>query len=59
MAGSLLEELVGGRSPPLVPLTIDQLHEMIDAEIVPDGSPIELIDGILVYKDRGADGTLP
>jgi Uma2 family endonuclease len=59
MAETLLEELVGGPAPPLVPLTIDQLHEMIDAGIVPNGAPIELIDGILVYKDRGSAGDEP
>jgi Uma2 family endonuclease len=59
MSDTLLEELVGGRAPPLVPLTIDQLHEMIDAGIVPNGAPIELIDGILVYKDRGSAGDEP
>lgn len=56
MAATLLEELTAGHIPRLVPLTVEQLHEMARAGIVPDGSPIELIDGVLVYKDRAAAG---
>src|SRR5258708_9128119 len=59
MAALLLEELTGGPAPPIVPLTVEQLSGMIDAGIVPDGAPIELIDGILVYKDRSAAGDDP
>lgn len=56
---TLLEELMGGPAPPLVPLTVDQLSSMIDAGIVPEGAPIELVDGVLVYKDRSAAGDDP
>jgi Uma2 family endonuclease len=59
MAETLLEELSSGPAPPLVPLTVDQLNEMINAGIVPAGSSMELIDGILVYKDRSATGNDP
>src|SRR5260370_16172034 len=59
MAALLLEELTGGPAPPIVPLTVEQLSGMIDAGIVPDGAPIELIDRILVYKDRSAAGGGP
>lgn len=56
MTAELLEELVASRAPQLMTLTVDQFHEMIKSGIVPDGSPIELIDGLLVRKDRGTGG---
>src|SRR5262245_57943252 len=56
MGVSLLEQLVAGEAPPLVPLTVEQYHEMIVNRILPEGAPIELIDGLLVRKDRGAQG---
>jgi Uma2 family endonuclease len=56
MTTELLEDVAAGRAPSLVPLTVEQFHEMIKAGIVPDGSPIELIEGFMVYKDRGAAG---
>lgn len=59
MATAILEELVAGNAANMVPLTVDQVHEMIRAGIVFDGAPIELIDGALVYKDRGAEGDQP
>jgi Uma2 family endonuclease len=33
-------------------ITADQYHEMIATGIVPEGSPTELLDGMIVYKDR-------
>ena len=59
MATAILEELVAGHAAHMVPLTVDQVHEMIDAGIIFDGAPIELIDGTLVYKDRGVAGDEP
>jgi Uma2 family endonuclease len=44
---------------PVVPLTTDQVHAMVDAGIVREGEPIELIEGLLVYKDRSASGESP
>jgi Uma2 family endonuclease len=40
-------------------LTVDQLHAMVGAGILREGEPIELIDGVLVYKDRSARGEDP
>lgn len=34
------------------PLTVDQYHAMIQAGILPEGAAIELIDGLLIRKDR-------
>ena len=32
----------------LAPLTVAQYHRMIESGILPEGAPIELLDGILV-----------
>ena len=42
----------------LVPLSVDQYHRMIETGILEEGKPIELLDGLLVHKDRGADMTV-
>jgi Uma2 family endonuclease len=59
MSTSLLEQVVGGCAPGLISLTIDQYHQMIDAGILREGEPIELIDGFLVRKDRSDRGKTP
>ncbi|MFO1351745.1 MAG: hypothetical protein U1F68_14175 [Gammaproteobacteria bacterium] len=41
----------------LVTLTVAQYHRMVEAGILPEGEPIELIDGLLVKKNRGAGMT--
>jgi Uma2 family endonuclease len=43
----------------LVPLTVEQYHEMIRRGILVEGAPIELIDGFLVLKDRSKRGEDP
>jgi Uma2 family endonuclease len=43
----------------VVPLTVDQYHEMIAAGILLEGEPIELLDGMLVRKDRSKAGEDP
>jgi Uma2 family endonuclease len=37
-------------------LSLEQYHLMIEAGVLADGDPIELIDGLLVLKDRAAEG---
>lgn len=59
MSTALIEEIAAGYPAGIVPITVDQYHEMIRAGIIPDGSPIELIDGILMWKDRGREGGKP
>ena len=56
MSITLLDEVRSGTAPPLVPITVDQFHQMIHNGIFQDGDPIELIDGLLVRKDRSARG---
>ena len=36
----------------VAPLTVVQVHSMVSAGILREGEPLELIDGVLVYKDR-------
>src|SRR5947209_705088 len=40
-------------------ITVDQYHRMIETGIIESGSPIELLDGMLVAKDRSARGEDP
>ena len=40
-------------------LSVEQYHQMIRQGILPDGAPVELIDGLLVWKDRSAHGSDP
>ncbi len=37
----------------VVPLDVDQFDKMIEAGIVPEGELIELLDGVMIRKDRG------
>ena len=56
MSTTLIDEVRSGTAPPLVPITVEQLQQMTDSGIFHDGDPIELIDGLLVWKDRSARG---
>jgi Uma2 family endonuclease len=56
---TLLEQMITGEAPKFVPLTVGQYHEMIAQGILREGEPIELIDGILVRKDRADRGGSP
>lgn len=40
-------------------IDVDQYHRMLDAGILREGEPIELLDGFLVYKDRSGRGDDP
>jgi Uma2 family endonuclease len=46
----------GGR---VVPLTVKQYHQMIQHGILREGEPYELLNGLLVRKDRSAAGGDP
>lgn len=47
------------RAPALVTLTVGQFHRMLEAGILEEGEPVELIDGMLVRKDRRTAGDIP
>src|SRR5262249_19419902 len=55
----LLEQVVAGRAPEVLPFTVDQYHQMTASGIWREGEPTELIDGILVRKDRSDRGENP
>ena len=40
-------------------LTVEQYHSMLERGILRDGDPVELVEGLLVRKDRGATGGPP
>jgi Uma2 family endonuclease len=50
------DELGEGDGPLIVPITTDQYHAMIGKGLFRDGDPIELIEGLLIYKDRSKIG---
>lgn len=56
MPASLLDDLAAGRVPGVLALTTDQVHRMVEQGILADGAPLELIEGLLVRKDRAASG---
>jgi Uma2 family endonuclease len=45
-----------GFGPAVKRWTVDEYHRMIDLGLVMEGAPIELIDGMLIYKDRRDSG---
>lgn len=57
MSTAQLRELVDRAS--VVGLTLDQYIRMIENGILPEGAPIELLDGFLVRKDRSKAGEDP
>jgi Uma2 family endonuclease len=54
--GTLIDDVAAGRAPALLPLSVAQFHQMLEAGILTDGEPVELIEGMLVRKDRGVAG---
>ena len=58
MSASLLKEHLNLRAD-VVPLNVDQYHQMIAKGILAEGEPIELLDGFLIRKDRSKKGADP
>lgn len=54
---TILDESAGRLQ--IAPLTVEQYEAMIAQGILPEGEPIELIDGLLVLKDRASAGGDP
>lgn len=59
MSTTLIDEVRSGTAPPLLAVTVQQFQQMIQSGIFQDGDPIELIDGLLVRKDRSGHGEDP
>jgi Uma2 family endonuclease len=51
---TMLQVAVAERAE-LVPLDVDQYHRMLEAGILREAEPVELLDGLLVRKDRGGE----
>lgn len=58
LATSTLRELVDDRAS-LFPLSVAQYHRMIETGILPEGGPFELLDGLVIRKDRSKSGEDP
>lgn len=56
VGSGLIEQVASGEAPRLVPLTVEQYHVMLEKGILRDGDRIELVEGLLVRKNRAAAG---
>lgn len=56
MSIAILEDVLAGRAPVPVRFTVEQFHRMLADGIVADGDPVELIDGVVLPKNRAARG---
>ncbi|MBI3271823.1 MAG: Uma2 family endonuclease [Planctomycetes bacterium] len=54
-----LVQLLPPPSPRSGQITVDEYHQMLEAGILHDADPIELLDGLLVHKDRSGRGEDP
>lgn len=59
MSIGVLNDIVAGRAPEPLTFTVDQFHKMIDDGIVMEGQAVELIDGVVMQKNRSAVGEAP
>lgn len=55
---TILQEAAAGRAT-VVPWTVEQYHRAIDARLLPENPSVELIDGLIVQKDRAKAGEHP
>ena len=53
---ALIEQIASGEAPSLVPLSVEQYHVMLEKGILRDGDAIELVQGLLVRRNRAAAG---
>lgn len=52
MISPLLNEVVAGQAPELMTFSVEQYHRLTETGVLLEGSPVELIDGVIVRKDR-------
>jgi hypothetical protein len=57
MSAGIIEQVARDSGAVLSPLTVQQYEAMMEAGILQEGAPIELIDGLLVHKDRRDGGS--
>lgn len=56
MPTTFVDEVASATSVFIEPLTVDQYHAMIRQGILVEGAPVELLDGVLIRKDRRDKG---
>lgn len=56
---SVLEQVVATHVPMVQRLSVPQFHQMLEQGILREGEPVELIDGLLIRKDRSDRGGDP
>jgi Uma2 family endonuclease len=56
---AILEHVLCGRVASLERLTVSQFRQMLEQGILLEGQPVELIDGLIVRKDRSDTGGDP
>ncbi len=57
MTATLLERVKDNLGTDIFPITVDAYHSMMDSGFLREGDPVELIDGIIVLKDRRDPGS--
>jgi Uma2 family endonuclease len=55
---TILQEAAAGRAR-IVPWTVDQYHSAISSGIIAEDTSVELLDGLIVRKDRSKSGEDP
>ena len=55
---TILQEAAAGRAT-IVPWTVEQYHRAIASGFMPENTSVELIDGLIVHKDRAKVGEDP
>ena len=55
---TILQEAAAGRAT-IVPWTVERYHRAIETGSVPEDTSVELIDGLIVHKDRATAGEDP
>jgi hypothetical protein len=55
---TILQEAAAGRAT-IVPWTIEQYHRALENGVLPEDTAVELLDGVLVHKDRAKAGDDP
>lgn len=59
MGTQILEQIVAGEDLGLAPLTVEQYQQMVASGVFVEGPKVELLDGLLVLKDRRDRGGQP
>lgn len=56
MSSTIFNDVVAGHAPGPLSFTVEQFHKMLDDGILAEGQPVELIDGVVMPKNRASRG---